>query len=161
MTHNIRDYIAENYPDADILLADGFDEAFVGVSSSAIKNPVAVYSRARCVEILSRDMSVEDAEEYFEFNVASAYVGENTPHFIDMYVTERSTTSVESVEKPEEAFYFAKDGNYGSAEGLLVVDTEAFTEIDWETIEDSLDSDRVATVRAIINDADGESVFEL
>lgn len=161
MTRNIKDYIAENYPDSDILLADGFDEAFVGVSSSAIKNSVAVYSRARCVEILSRDMSVEDAEEYFEFNVASAYVGENTPHFIDLYVPERSNNTGESVEKPEDAFYFAKDGNYGSAEDLLVVDTVAFTEIDWETIEDSSDSDRLDTVRDIINDADGECVFEL
>jgi hypothetical protein len=29
-----------------------------------------------------KDMTSEEAEEYFEFNVQGAYVGENTPAFL-------------------------------------------------------------------------------
>jgi hypothetical protein len=45
---------------------------------------MAVYDRQKCIEILMRDMSEEDAHEYFEFNVIGAFVGENTPAFIEL-----------------------------------------------------------------------------
>ncbi len=64
-----------------VYLADGFEEAFVGIGWQASK-PFAVYDRSECIKILMRDMSHEDAEEYFEFNVQGAYVGENTPVFM-------------------------------------------------------------------------------
>ena len=35
------------------------------------------------IEQLAEDMTHEEAEEYFEFNIAGAYVGENTPTYID------------------------------------------------------------------------------
>lgn len=38
-----------------------------------------IYSVSKCIEILSKDMSEEDAVEYFNFNVSSAYLGEKTP----------------------------------------------------------------------------------
>jgi len=40
--------------------------------------------REKCIEILMEDMSEEEAEEYFEFNVQGSYVGETTPAFIQM-----------------------------------------------------------------------------
>lgn len=66
-----------------LLLADGLEEAFLGVDDSDTDHPRAVYSVDRCIEILSRDMSPEDAVEYFDYNVACAYVGEQTPLFIE------------------------------------------------------------------------------
>jgi hypothetical protein len=66
-----------------ILLADGFEEAFVGVGRQFGK-PIAVYDRAKCIEILTRDMSEEEAEEYFQFNTEGAYVGEQTPIFLEL-----------------------------------------------------------------------------
>jgi hypothetical protein len=44
-----------------------------------------VYSRKRCIEVLMSDgiMEYEDATEYFDYNVIGAYVGENTPVFLD------------------------------------------------------------------------------
>jgi hypothetical protein len=41
-----------------------------------------VYSTKKCIEILARDMGEENAVEYFDFNVAGAYVGPQTPIFI-------------------------------------------------------------------------------
>ena len=78
--------ITEQYPDVELLSADGFEEAIIGVA--AIKQTaqfVLVYSRTKCIEILiKRDrMSKEEAEEYFDFNVEGAYMGEKTPIFVD------------------------------------------------------------------------------
>ena len=66
------------------LLADGFEEALLGFGYQ-FNYPVAVYSRGRCMDILVKrdDMSYEEATEYFDFNVAGAYVGESTPIFLD------------------------------------------------------------------------------
>lgn len=63
------------------LLADGLDEAFLGIDTSG-DEPRAVYSTEKCIEILARDMGEENAVEYFDFNVAGSYVGPQTPIFI-------------------------------------------------------------------------------
>jgi hypothetical protein len=55
------------------LLADGFSEALIGMGTRFTYD-VAVYDYEKCIEILERDMSREDAEEYFDFNVSGAYV---------------------------------------------------------------------------------------
>lgn len=66
-----------------VLLADGFDAAFMGVAPSPAGDMVAVYDIDQCVNLLvAQGMTVEEAEEYFEFNVAGAYVGDQTPLFL-------------------------------------------------------------------------------
>ena len=69
------------YDDEQVMLADGFEEAFLGICSQFSKK-FALYDRSKCIEILMRDMDYEEAEEYFAFNVEGAYVGENTPAFL-------------------------------------------------------------------------------
>ena len=66
------------------LLADGFEDALVGYGYQC-NYPIAVYSRKGCINILMNDgiMDYEEATEYFDFNVAGAYVGESTPVFLD------------------------------------------------------------------------------
>lgn len=80
----ISNFIEEYYPDEanKILLADGFDEAFLGIGCSCGGKNVAVYDRAKCIKILERDMSNSEAEEYFSFNTEGAYVGDYTPIFM-------------------------------------------------------------------------------
>jgi hypothetical protein len=70
--------------DEEITLADGFEDAFLGVARQFGK-PFAIYDREKCIDILvNRDgMSPEEAEEYFQFNVEGAWVGENTPAFLE------------------------------------------------------------------------------
>ncbi len=70
------DKILEWFPEDEILKADGFDDAIIGIDDSSMR---LIYSVSKCIEILSQDMDEEDAIEYFEFNVAGAYVGEKTP----------------------------------------------------------------------------------
>ncbi len=69
-----------------VLFADGFDEALIGYverfSGSEGRVQVALYDRRKCIEILTQGgMGLEEAVEYFEFNVIGAYVGEYTPAF--------------------------------------------------------------------------------
>jgi len=70
------DKIVEYYQDELFLKADGFDEAILGVDVNQMR---LVYSVSKCLEILMRTMSEENAIEYFFFNVSGAYVGEKTP----------------------------------------------------------------------------------
>lgn len=71
--------IMEYYPDETFLIADGFDEAIIGVCED-FNSPVRlIYSVQKCLDILVKDMSYEDALEYFNFNVRGSYVGEQTP----------------------------------------------------------------------------------
>jgi len=45
--------------------------------------------------------------------------------------------------------YFSPDGNYGSAEGYVVMETTHWTEIDWDIIEEASDEHRPAVARII------------
>jgi hypothetical protein len=75
--------LRERNPEA--LLADGFEKAYIGYVENFNESAVAVYSRYRCIVILMmRDgMNYEDAMEFFDFNVAGAYVGKYTPLFLE------------------------------------------------------------------------------
>jgi hypothetical protein len=66
----------------EALLADGFEDALLGYAT-IFNRSVALYDREKCLEILMKrySMSRKNAEEYFEFNVIGAYMGENTPAF--------------------------------------------------------------------------------
>lgn len=79
----IVNYIDEKYPDIEILLADGFENAFLGVGQQ-FNTFFAIYDRNKCIDILSEEMSPDEAVEYFDFNVTGAYVGKNTPVFVDI-----------------------------------------------------------------------------
>jgi len=83
MTDNeLTDKVADVLDEESIVLADGFADAFLGIGRQFSK-PIAVYSRRKCIEVLMRDMDEEQAEEYFEFNLAGAWVGESTPIYLD------------------------------------------------------------------------------
>jgi len=64
----------------DVLFADGFNDAIIGCEPNMWK---VVYSRNKVIEILIEDMSEEDAMEYAEYNTFNAYVGDNTPLWVD------------------------------------------------------------------------------
>lgn len=46
--------------------------------------------------------------------------------------------------------YFAVDGSFGSADGIIVVDTSDFTGADWDEVEDASDAERVDVVKRIV-----------
>ena len=71
----------EHLVDNECLLADGFDEAVIGITFGV--NAVAVYSVSKVLDTLvDEGMSMEDAIEHFEYNIAGGYVGEKTPMWV-------------------------------------------------------------------------------
>jgi len=78
----IRERIAESNPEA--LLADGFEDAIIGVAERCGQPTLVVYDCHKCLDILmQRDgMDHEEALEFFMFNTTGAWVGENTPLFM-------------------------------------------------------------------------------
>ena len=80
--------------------ADGFDHCLIGVTELwGVDGFVLVYDVERIVEtLMSRDgMTPEEAQEYFEFNIQGAYVGEGTPIYVfpcDMDFIKENLTEV-------------------------------------------------------------------
>ena len=79
---DLRQWIAEFNPDA--LLADGFDDAVIGIAERCGQSALVVYDADACIRILEeRDgMTRDDALEFFSFNTLGSWVGENTPLYV-------------------------------------------------------------------------------
>ena len=75
----------------EALFFDGLDAAIMGVARRCGHLSLVVYDRDLIVKQLVADgMEEDEAEEFFEFNIAQAWVGENTPLIL---------TKVESVDE--------------------------------------------------------------
>jgi hypothetical protein len=73
--------ILEQYEGEEILIADGFDNAVIGIDESSMR---LIYSVEKCINILmEQGMDMTEAVEYFDFNVSGSYVGEKTPIWCD------------------------------------------------------------------------------
>ena len=77
-----REALSRENPEA--LLADGFEKAFVGYGYAFNGKALAIYNEEICLDILMEreEMTMEQAVDYFYFNVKGAYVGEGTPIFM-------------------------------------------------------------------------------
>lgn len=75
----IKEKLIELNPEA--LFADGFDDALIGIGERCGQPYLAVYDYDKCIDVIMRDegLSEEDAIEHMSFNVAGAWMGENTP----------------------------------------------------------------------------------
>ena len=67
-----------------MLKAEGFDDAVVGIGYRCGQDHILVYDVEKCINILMTQdgMSLDDAREFFEFNVAGAWVGPGTPMWL-------------------------------------------------------------------------------
>jgi len=73
--------ILEQYQDEEILIADGFDNAVIGIEENSMR---LIYSVEKCINILmDQGMDMTEAVEYFDFNVSGSYMGEKTPIWCD------------------------------------------------------------------------------
>ena len=63
-----------------MLTADGFDSCLIGKDSK----DRAIYDADAMISVMVErdDMSREDAEEFFWFNIDGAYMGEDTPVYV-------------------------------------------------------------------------------
>lgn len=86
----VEQIISEEYDGEELLFAEGFGEAIIGVMDMTVgHNACIVYDYQKCIEILiARDkMSYDEAVEFMEYNVTGAFVGDATPAFIHTITT--------------------------------------------------------------------------
>jgi len=76
-------YLDEAAPGA--MKMDGFDDCIVGVGYRCGSGPVLCYDMDWVIQkLMKKDrMTYEEAVEYFEYNQLGAYVGEQTPIFLN------------------------------------------------------------------------------
>jgi len=69
---------------AEALLADGYEDAIIGIAERCGQPPLVVYDVDKCIDILmKRDgMDYADASEFFSFNTLGAWAGEMTPLYM-------------------------------------------------------------------------------
>jgi len=81
---NIIEQIITDYPEESFYIADGFDDAIIGFDEVGRR---LVYDMDKVIDILIIDgMTYDDAIEYYDFNISSAYIGEGTPIFVKNYL---------------------------------------------------------------------------
>jgi len=64
-----------------MLKMDGFNEAIIG-EVMRYSDTFILYDHQKVIEILMRDMSEEDALDYWSFNQVGSWVGDGTPAFL-------------------------------------------------------------------------------
>ena len=53
--------------------------------------------------------------------------------------------------------YLAQDGNYGSADGMTVMETTLWSELDWQMVDEVSDEHRVTVARLITESYEPEA----
>ena len=78
----INEYLLEKLTDNECLLADGYDDALIGISEGM--NPLAIYDVDLCIKCLMEEdkLSEDEAMDHFYYNTVGSYVGEKTPIFM-------------------------------------------------------------------------------
>lgn len=74
--------IINAFPDDKFLKIDEHDSAVIGVD---LKSMRLIYSASKIIENLKNHMTEFEAVEYYEYNIAGAYMGELTPILCEDY----------------------------------------------------------------------------
>ena len=126
----------------DALLADGFEEAFVGICRRFGQPPLAAYDRGRCIDVLmARDgMSEDEAEEFFEYNVIGAWVGDHTPVFLDLAApVDVTSEALEALGPPREvAQMCAISGHETNPAIRIIQDGRGLCAVCWQKLKEAL-----------------------
>jgi len=81
----IEEFAVEELGVEDVVIAEGLEEAFLGIAEGFGGTMVPVYSYDMCIQILMREgMDYEQAIEYFEYNTMGAYYSDNQPMYIHL-----------------------------------------------------------------------------
>ncbi len=70
--------ILEIFSEDELLKADGFDDAVIGIDAVKLRLVYDV-DKMRSILVDQEGMSFDEAMEYLDYNVLGAYVGEQTP----------------------------------------------------------------------------------
>lgn len=76
----------------DLLKMDGFDDCMVGICERFGMEAVLAYDRDKVIAKMVGDgMTVDEAEEFFEYNQIGAWMGERTPVFVTLFKNRKET----------------------------------------------------------------------
>ena len=79
---DIEDLYSDDEP--EIMFADGYDKAIAGVVWDGERTRVVYKTEGILKILMERDeMSYDEAAEFFDFNVAGAYMGVYTPLYME------------------------------------------------------------------------------
>ena len=64
---------------------DGYDDCIIGVGTRCGMTDVFIYDKHKMITTLVRrdDMTYDEALEFINFNIAGAFMGEDTPILVD------------------------------------------------------------------------------
>ena len=64
---------------------DGYDDCIIGVGTRCGMTDVFIYDKHKMITKLVRrdDMTYDEALEFINFNIAGAFIGEDTPILVD------------------------------------------------------------------------------
>lgn len=65
-----------------VLTADGFDAAIIGVGRRCGQQDIVAYDVQKVIDILKKEMSEDEAWEYYEFNIVGGWHGDQTPLWV-------------------------------------------------------------------------------
>lgn len=68
-----------DYAEGAVLL-DGLADAIIGVVEEFSGNRI-IYSKSKILQILQKDMSYDEAVDYYYYNILGLYAGEQNPVF--------------------------------------------------------------------------------
>ena len=57
-----------------------YEQAIIGQDDASLR---IVYSRDKIIDILAEEMTHEEAEEFYEYNILGAYMGDMTPIYVN------------------------------------------------------------------------------
>ena len=82
----------DEYAEGAILL-DGLEEAIIGIVEECGNGRRVLYSKSKILSILcERDlMTMDDAEEFYDYNILGLYAGEQNAIFLDTEITTEKT----------------------------------------------------------------------
>ena len=81
--NDIRTELSEAWQCEFLFLSEPeYDVAILGVVERAGGSPVIAYDTQKILAILELSMPMEDAQEYFDYNILGAYMGDRTPVYI-------------------------------------------------------------------------------
>jgi hypothetical protein len=57
-----------------------YEQAIIGQDDASLR---VVYSANKIIDILAEEMTHEEAEEFYEYNILGAYMGDMTPIYVN------------------------------------------------------------------------------
>lgn len=78
-----RDWLDEYEIEGAIIL-EGFDDCIIGITEEFGLGPRILYSKENIINKLSKEMTEDEAFEYYEFNILGGYFGEQNPIFLSV-----------------------------------------------------------------------------